>query len=165
MKALYDYRGMAVRLTEERLAHILEHPEMWEMESALERALAEPESVIRSLSDPNARLCYRTYADTPVGGKLLCVVVKVVAGRLRTDRLPHRQAQTRRGYMERGAVKLYYDPEGDYMEVLFDKKAGYFRETEDDRIMEKVDTNGNVLGFSALNISSLKGKPFEVALG
>ncbi len=66
--------------------------------------------------------------------------------------------------MERGAVKLYYDPEGDYMEVLFEKKAGYFRETQDDRIMEKIDTNGNVLGFSILNVSSLKGKPFEVAL-
>jgi uncharacterized protein YuzE len=66
--------------------------------------------------------------------------------------------------MERGAVKLYYDPEGDYMEVLFEKKAGYFRDTEDERIMEKVDVDGNVLGFSIMKVSSLKGKPFEVAL-
>jgi hypothetical protein len=29
--------------------------------------------------------------------------------------------------MEHGAVKPYYDPEGDYMEVLFEQKAGYFR--------------------------------------
>ncbi len=66
--------------------------------------------------------------------------------------------------MERKAVKLWYDPEGDYMEVTFEKKAGYFRETDDDRIMEKVDQEGNVLGFSILKVSSLKGKPFEVAL-
>jgi hypothetical protein len=30
--------------------------------------------------------------------------------------------------------------------------------------MEKVDTDGNVLGFSIMKVSSLKGKPFEVAL-
>lgn len=66
--------------------------------------------------------------------------------------------------MERRAVKLWYDPEGDFMEVIFDKKAGYFRETDDERVMEKVDADGNVLGFSVMNVSSLKGKPFEVAL-
>lgn len=64
METLYDYRGMSVRLTEERLAHILEHPETNGMQSALEQTLAEPESVIRSLSDPEARPYYRTY--TPV---------------------------------------------------------------------------------------------------
>lgn len=66
--------------------------------------------------------------------------------------------------MERTAVKLWHDPEGDYMEVIFEKKEGYFRETEDERVMEKVDTDGNVLGFSIMKVSSLKGKPFEVAL-
>lgn len=66
--------------------------------------------------------------------------------------------------MERSAVKLWYDPEGDYMEVIFERKAGYFRETEDDRIMEKVDGDGNVLGFSVLKVSSLKSGPIEVAL-
>lgn len=61
-------------------------------------------------------------------------------------------------------MKLWYDSEGDYMEVLFEKKAGYFRETEDDWIIEKVDAEGNVLGFSVLKVSSLKGKPIEVLL-
>jgi hypothetical protein len=50
------------------------------------------------------------------------------------------------------------------MKVTFERKAGYFRETEDDRVMEKVDEDGNVLGFSVMKVSSLKGKPFEVAL-
>jgi len=30
--------------------------------------------------------------------------------------------------------------------------------------MEKVDIEGNVLGFSIQKVSSMKGKPFEVAL-
>lgn len=66
--------------------------------------------------------------------------------------------------MERRAVKFWYDPEGDFMEVIFDEKAGYFRETDDERVMEKVDDEGNVLGFSVTTVSSLKGKPFEVTL-
>jgi uncharacterized protein YuzE len=66
--------------------------------------------------------------------------------------------------MERRAVKLWYDPEGDYMEVIFEKKAGYFREAENDQIMEKVDTDGNVLGFSVLRVSSLRDEPIEVSL-
>jgi hypothetical protein len=61
-------------------------------------------------------------------------------------------------------IKLYYDPEGDNMEVTFENKAGYFREPEEDRVMEKVDAEGNVLGYSAIKVSSLRGKPFEVAL-
>jgi hypothetical protein len=71
---------------------------------------------------------------------------------------------SRRDLMERRAVKFWYDPEGDFMEVIFDEKAGYFRETDDERVMEKVDADGNFLGFSVMNVSSLKGKPFEVAL-
>ena len=53
-------------------------------------------------------------------------------------------------------VKVWYDPNGDYLEVLFDQKAGYFRETENDAVMEKVTNEGEVVGFSILKVSSLK---------
>jgi hypothetical protein len=45
-------------------------------------------------------------------------------------------------------VKIWYDMEGDYLEVLFDRKAGYFRETENDAVMQKMDSEGNLVGFS-----------------
>jgi uncharacterized protein YuzE len=61
-------------------------------------------------------------------------------------------------------VKIWYDPEGDFLEVMFDQGPGYFRETENDQVMEKVDEAGNILGFSVLNVSAMKGKPLEVAL-
>jgi hypothetical protein len=61
-------------------------------------------------------------------------------------------------------VKIWYDAEGDYLEVLFDQKPGYFRATSDDQVMEKVDDQGNILGFSVLRVSALKEKPLEVAL-
>ncbi len=66
--------------------------------------------------------------------------------------------------MERKTPKVWYDPEGDYLEVIFNQQEGYFRETENDQVMEKVDPQGNVLGFSVLRVSSLKAKPLEVAL-
>jgi len=34
-------------------------------------------------------------------------------------------------------VKLWYDKEGDYLEVLFSDKPGYLRETDNDAIMER----------------------------
>ena len=49
--------------------------------------------------------------------------------------------------MVRKIVKLWYDPEGDYLEVIFDQREGFFRETENDQVMEKVDVEGNILGF------------------
>ncbi len=61
-------------------------------------------------------------------------------------------------------LKVWFDPEGDFLEVVFDQKPGYFRPTEDDRVMEKVDQEGNLLGFSVLRVSSLKKCPLEVAL-
>lgn len=66
--------------------------------------------------------------------------------------------------MAKKVVKLWYDSEGDYLEVLFEKKEGYFRETENDQVMEKVDEEGNILGFSVLKISKLSKNPLEVAL-
>ncbi|MGH9352082.1 MAG: DUF2283 domain-containing protein [Terriglobia bacterium] len=61
-------------------------------------------------------------------------------------------------------LKICFDAEADFLEVIFEKKAGYFRATENDQVMEKVDEDGNVIGFSVLRVSSLKKAPLEVAL-
>lgn len=50
---------------------------MIEMESAIEETLRDPERVVQSLSDPEVHLYYRFYFRTVVGGKHLCVVVKM----------------------------------------------------------------------------------------
>ena len=79
MKTLHDFQGLEIRLTDERLGHILEHPEMVGMETAIEETLLQPTAVVQSLSDPEAHLYYRYYVGTMVGDKFLCVVVKVSA--------------------------------------------------------------------------------------
>ena len=52
-------------------------------------------------------------------------------------------------------IKIWYDREGDFLEVLFSDKAGYMRETDHDAIMERVDEKGNILGFSIMQVSQL----------
>ncbi|GMT49411.1 MAG: hypothetical protein IEMM0008_0950 [bacterium] len=61
-------------------------------------------------------------------------------------------------------IKIWYDKEGDYLEVLFEKKAGHFKETENDAVMEKIDTEGHIIGFSILKVSALKEKPLSISL-
>ncbi|MEW5817293.1 MAG: DUF2283 domain-containing protein [Spirochaetota bacterium] len=63
------------------------------------------------------------------------------------------------------SIKVWYDKEGDYLEVLFKRKPGYFKETENDAVMEKVDNKGNIIGFSILKVSALKEqKPLSIEL-
>jgi uncharacterized protein YuzE len=61
-------------------------------------------------------------------------------------------------------LKIWYDREADYLEVLFDQREGFFRETANDQVMEKVDSQGNILGFSVLRVSALTKAPLELTL-
>ncbi|MEA5521971.1 DUF2283 domain-containing protein [Limnoraphis robusta] len=62
-------------------------------------------------------------------------------------------------------VKIWYDKEGDFLEVIFSDKPGYMRETDNDAIMERVDQDGNLLGFSVLAVSRLSAdKPLIAEL-
>ena len=61
-------------------------------------------------------------------------------------------------------VKIWYDKEGDFLEVTFEQRAGSFRETANPHVMEKVDEEGNVIGFSVMRVSALHDTPLEVAL-
>lgn len=61
-------------------------------------------------------------------------------------------------------IHVWYDPEADYLEVTFRDRAGFFRETAADQVMVKVDDKGEVLGFSILKVSALKGQPLELSL-
>lgn len=76
MKVIRDCFGRSVRLTDERLAHILQHQELIGMEEEISRVLQAPAEVRISRSDETVQLFYEYYAKTRVGGKWLCVVVK-----------------------------------------------------------------------------------------
>jgi hypothetical protein len=76
-KLLLDFQGREVHLTDERREHILDHPEMVDMHPAIEETLLNPERVVQSASDAGVHLYYRFYFRTVIGGKYLCVVVKI----------------------------------------------------------------------------------------
>ena len=62
-------------------------------------------------------------------------------------------------------IKIWFDAEGDFLEVRFSDKSGFMRETNNDAVMERVDEQGNILGFSIMQVSRLaKGKPLEADL-
>ena len=62
-------------------------------------------------------------------------------------------------------IRVWFDAEGDFLEVRFSDKAGFMRETKNDAVMERVDEQGNLLGFSIMQVSRLsKGKPLVAEL-
>ena len=46
----------------------------------------------------------------------------------------------------------------------FEQRPGVFRATANPHVMEKVDDQGKVLGFSVMRVSALQDAPLEVAL-
>ena len=66
--------------------------------------------------------------------------------------------------MAQKQLQIWYDKEGDFLEVMFDQRPGVFRETANPHVMEKVDEKGNVLGFSVMRVSALQDAPLEMAL-
>lgn len=62
-------------------------------------------------------------------------------------------------------ITVWFDPEGDFLEVKFSNVAGYMRETDNDAVMERVDPEGNVIGFSIFNVIQLsQGNPLIAQL-
>ena len=62
-------------------------------------------------------------------------------------------------------VRIWFDAEGDFLEVRFSDAAGYEKETQHDAVMERVDAQGHVIGFSVLGVSRFKkSNPLEADL-
>lgn len=62
-------------------------------------------------------------------------------------------------------VKVWFDAEGDFLEVQFKDAPGFMRPTANDAVMERVDEQGHVLGFSVLGVSRFKkDRPLEAEL-
>jgi len=83
MKWFKDNHDRHIRLTDERQEHIeADHPEMFRQIDKIHDTLLNPDITVRSRTDPDIELFYRHYDITPVTGKYLCVVVKVLIGDL-----------------------------------------------------------------------------------
>ena len=63
--------------------------------------------------------------------------------------------------MEPKWVSIWYDPEGDFLEVVWQRKSGEFVESADGRADIKLDSEGNILGFQIQALSKIT-KPTNV---
>ena len=62
-------------------------------------------------------------------------------------------------------VKVWLDVEADFLEVRFQEGTGYLKETANDAVMERVDEDGKILGFTVLGVSRFnKAAPLEADL-
>ena len=77
MRRYTDERGNEVRLTDERLLHILRgHPEMAFQLHRFAETLSGPDAVRPSKSSPTVELYYRLYPDLRGRNRYVCLVVK-----------------------------------------------------------------------------------------
>ena len=62
-------------------------------------------------------------------------------------------------------IKVWFDAEADFLEVRFSDAAGYMKTTTHDAVMERVDSEGHVTGFTIQGVSRFrKDKPLEADL-
>jgi hypothetical protein len=61
-------------------------------------------------------------------------------------------------------MKVRYDAGGDVIEIIFKDREGAFRKTSSPYIMEKIDADKNVIGFSILRVSTLKKQGHNIDL-
>jgi|YNPNPStandDraft_1061719.scaffolds.fasta_scaffold80193_3 uncharacterized protein YuzE len=54
--------------------------------------------------------------------------------------------------MAKQQMSIWYDREGDYLEVTFANRKGYFKDAGDD-VFLRVDRKGRVIGFAILNVT------------
>lgn len=78
MRVIQDFAGRSVRLTEERLAHILKHPEMEGQIDRITETLNVPDGIIQSRHDATVHIYYRLYEESPVTRKFLLVAVALL---------------------------------------------------------------------------------------
>lgn len=76
-EVIKDYAEREIRLTSERVEHILEHPEMVGQLGRLKETLKTPMFVIATEADETVHVYHRFYETTPVTSKYLQVAVKI----------------------------------------------------------------------------------------
>ncbi len=65
---------------------------------------------------------------------------------------------------EKKRVNVWYDEEGDYLDVTWDTGDTYYTPTLDDRVLALVDQKGRVAGFKIVAVSTFKGSLLNVDL-
>jgi len=60
-------------------------------------------------------------------------------------------------------IRIWYDREGDFLEITFREAKGYLREIAED-IYERVDEAGNLLGYVLFNVTRHERQALTIPL-
>jgi hypothetical protein len=62
------------------------------------------------------------------------------------------------------APNIWYDPEWDFLEVVWDRRPepAHYTETEDERVMALVDDEGNIRGFQVQGLKTVMDQVFRL---
>lgn len=66
--------------------------------------------------------------------------------------------------MGESGIKLWYDSDADFLEVVFEKGKGVAYDTDDERVEVRLDAQGRVLSFHVIGLKSLAGPPISIQL-
>jgi uncharacterized protein YuzE len=58
-------------------------------------------------------------------------------------------------------MRIWYDQEGDTLEITFRDAKGYFNEIAED-VYERVDSEGNLIGYMLLNVTQHEREDLEI---
>lgn len=54
-----------------------------------------------------------------------------------------------------GQLSVWFDEEGDFLEITLDREVGHFEDLGEG-VYERVDEEGNTIGFAVLNVKGRK---------
>ena len=75
---IVDVFNRKIRITKERMKHILRRPEMKNQRKKIEETLKDPDAIVESKYDKTVLLYHKLYPKTPVTRKYLLVAVKIL---------------------------------------------------------------------------------------
>lgn len=148
---LADHKGRAIRLTDERLEHILEHSEMADQLERIKETIKSPSTIVATSADETVYVYHRFYEITPVTSKFLLVAVKL----LEDDAFvltAFFSGREKKGDCDMDTLKVWYDRDGDMLEVIFEDAPSTLEEIYDD-VFERRTPDGRVIGFMVMNFS------------
>ncbi|MBU0519844.1 DUF2283 domain-containing protein [bacterium] len=59
-------------------------------------------------------------------------------------------------------LKIWYDPEGDFLEISVSDIKGEFRSSSNRNVLIKTDRRGSIVGFAVLNVSKVENEPLDL---
>ena len=66
--------------------------------------------------------------------------------------------------MGESGIRLWYDFDADFLEVVFEKGKGVAYDTDDERVEVRLDADGKVLSFHVLGLKSVSASPLNIKL-